>query len=71
MWESALKKGRETRRRYGVHSMKGLFLAFGDRIKRGIRIEGASIYDLAPTILHIYNVPIPEDLDGRVLTEIF
>jgi len=71
MWESELKKGGETRKRYGVHSMKGIFLAFGDRIKRGIRIEGASIYDLAPTVLHIYNVPIPEDLDGRVLTEIF
>ena len=71
MWESDRKKEAETRRRYGVHSMKGIFLAFGDRIRKGIRIEGASIYDLAPTILHIYNVPIPEDLDGRVLKEVF
>lgn len=70
-WESELKKEPRTRRRYGVHSMKGIFLAFGDRIKKSIKIEGASIYDLAPTILHIYNVPIPKDLDGRVLTEIF
>ena len=31
----------------------------------------AKIYDLAPTILHIFNVPIPSDIDGRVLTEIF
>jgi predicted AlkP superfamily phosphohydrolase/phosphomutase len=70
MWESELEKGRETRKRYGVHSMKGIFLAFGDGIKKGIRLEGASIYDLAPTILHICNIPIPEDLDGRILAEI-
>ena len=71
MWESDVKKEPQIRRRYGVHSMQGIFLAFGDGIKKGIKIEGASIYDLAPTILHICNLPIPEDLDGRVLTEVF
>ena len=27
--------------------------------------------DLAPTILHLFNVPIPVDMDGKVLLEIF
>jgi hypothetical protein len=27
--------------------------------------------DLAPTILHLVGVPVPEDMDGRVLREIF
>jgi hypothetical protein len=27
--------------------------------------------DLAPTILHLVGVPVPEDMDGRVLQEIF
>jgi len=32
-------------------------------------ISGARIIDLAPTILHLMNVPVPDDMDGRVLTE--
>jgi predicted AlkP superfamily phosphohydrolase/phosphomutase len=71
VWESKLEKELQSRKRYGAHSMKGIFLAFGNRIKKGIRIEEVSIYDLVPTILHIFNIPIPKDLDGRVLTEIF
>ncbi|MBS7270442.1 MAG: hypothetical protein KIH10_16595, partial [Candidatus Freyarchaeota archaeon] len=35
------------------------------------RIGDVKIYDLAPTILHMFNVPVPRDMDGRVLTEIF
>jgi arylsulfatase A-like enzyme len=32
-------------------------------------IEGARILDLAPTILHMMGLPVPDDMDGRVLTE--
>ena len=32
-------------------------------------MSDARIIDLAPTILHILNVPVPEDMDGRVLTD--
>ena len=54
----------------GSHRNKGIFCAFGPDIKEGKKIN-AKIYDLAPTILHIFNVPIPSDIDGRVLIEIF
>lgn len=55
----------------GLHEKEGLFLAHGPNIKIGEKIEGTKIYDLAPTILHMFGVPIPKDMDGRVLTEIF
>jgi len=32
---------------------------------------GVSVYDVAPTILHIYGVEQPKQMRGRVLTEIF
>jgi predicted AlkP superfamily phosphohydrolase/phosphomutase len=53
------------------HEMQGIFLAYGPEIKKGIKIQNAKIYDIAPTILHIFGVPIPKDIDGRVLKEIF
>lgn len=54
-----------------THRRHGIFLAWGPNIRKGENIEGAKIYDLAPTLLHIFNLPIPKDIDGRVLKEIF
>ena len=54
----------------GSHRGEGIFCAFGPDIIEGKKIN-AKIYDLAPTILHIFGVPIPNDIDGRVLKEIF
>jgi predicted AlkP superfamily phosphohydrolase/phosphomutase len=55
----------------GDHRMNGLFMIMGDRIKQGLKLEGAQITDLAPTILHLMNTPVPEDMDGKVLTDLF
>jgi len=55
---------------YGFHHTHGIFFATG----RGIlnrKVKSANIIDLTPTVLHILGVPIPEDLDGRILKEIF
>lgn len=55
----------------GYHELNGIFLAYGPDIKKSVEIQSAHIYDLAPIILHLLGVPIPNDMDGRVLTEIF
>jgi len=55
----------------GHHRDDGIFLAQGPVVQQGAEIEGAKIIDLAPTILHLLDVPIPEDMDGRLLEEIF
>lgn len=53
------------------HSMDGIFMAVGPNIRKGVRLERSSIMDLAPTILHMFGHPVDEDVDGRVLTDIF
>jgi predicted AlkP superfamily phosphohydrolase/phosphomutase len=51
----------------------GSVFAMGPGIKNDFRLMGlgASVYDIAPTILHIYGVEQPKQMHGRVLTEIF
>jgi hypothetical protein len=34
-------------------------------------LVGANIYDVAPTVLYLQNHPGPDDMDGKVLTDIF
>ncbi len=48
---------------------KGIFMAFGPDFKKQ-EIEVVSILDLAPTILQIYGIKKPEDMDGKVLYSI-
>jgi len=53
-----------------INERDGIFFAIGKGIKKGLQRD-VSILDLAPTVLHAYNLPIPEDLDGEVLVDIF
>ena len=55
----------------GIHKKEGIFIAYGPDVRQGIQIEGTKIYDVAPTILHLLGLPVPDDMDGRVLGEIF
>ena len=55
----------------GSHRLQGIFIAHGPDIKQNKKIEHAEIIDLAPTILHILDIPIPNDIDGKILKEIF
>jgi predicted AlkP superfamily phosphohydrolase/phosphomutase len=51
----------------------GSFFAMGPGIKHDLRLMGfeASVYDITPTILHIYGIEQPSQMRGHVLTEIF
>jgi arylsulfatase A-like enzyme len=49
--------------------MNGIFMLKGQPIRRGVELQGASIIDLAPSILCLMGMPVPEDTDGRVIIE--
>lgn len=51
----------------------GSFFAMGPGIKQGYRLMGfeVSVYDVAPTILHLYGIEPAKQMHGHVLSEIF
>lgn len=58
--------------RTGTHRLKGIFIAYGPDISKGLKLKKPLFtWDITPTILHLFNLPIPNYMDGRVLKEIF
>jgi len=52
--------------RPGDHTENGIFLAAGADIKENSSVT-AGVCDIAPTIYHILDTPIPASVDGKVL----
>lgn len=55
----------------GTHRRDGILVAHGKVFRKGIKVEGARLIDMAPTILRLLGQPVPDDMDGRVLEELF
>ena len=55
----------------GLHQMDGIFIARGRNIKAASTFEGAQIMDVAPTVLYAMGLPVPAEMDGRVLVDAF
>jgi predicted AlkP superfamily phosphohydrolase/phosphomutase/tetratricopeptide (TPR) repeat protein len=54
------------------HSPYGIFVMAGPGIRTGgQRVSGASVLDITPTILAHLDIPIGEDMEGRVLQGVF
>ncbi len=68
--EAAVKIGVD-RNPVAWHRPHGVFVAAGEAIKRDELIHGASLLDIAPTVLTLLGLPVADDMDGRVLTRIF
>ena len=54
----------------GDHKMEGIFIMAGPSI-RAVQepLSDLSLMDITPTILHLLGLPVPSDLDGRVISE--
>lgn len=55
----------------GTHRHSGIFVASGPMLKSQSTIDGARIIDVAPTILYLLGLPIPNDMDGSPLRDLF
>jgi predicted AlkP superfamily phosphohydrolase/phosphomutase/tetratricopeptide (TPR) repeat protein len=53
------------------HRQFGIFAACGPNIKKNEKIFGLGLIDVAPTILHHFDLPIGKDMDGKVMLDIF
>jgi len=54
-----------------AHRMEGILLAIGQGLRKGARVQDARIIDLAPSILYLMGLPIPKDMDGVLLRDMF
>lgn len=54
------------------HDFDGIFIAYGPNIKKGHEIkEKISIKDIAPNILHIMDLAVPKDMNGKIIEEMY
>jgi tetratricopeptide (TPR) repeat protein len=49
------------------HEIEGVVIFWGPPIRKGARIEGASVMDVTPTALYLLGAPVARDMDGKVL----
>lgn len=50
-----------------AHRRDGVALAWGPDVAAGTRLDGATVFDVAPTVLHAVGEPVPDHVDGTVL----
>jgi predicted AlkP superfamily phosphohydrolase/phosphomutase len=53
------------------HTIDALFIAYGPMFKKGVKPKNRTIMDIMPTILYGFGLPIPKDIDGTIMKEIF
>lgn len=53
------------------HRQEGVLFAWGKNIRRGEISPAPQGVDITPTVLYLLGLPIAEDLDGKILIELF
>jgi predicted AlkP superfamily phosphohydrolase/phosphomutase len=63
--------GQGWRDRSADHEREGIVILWGPGIKRGSQMMVHHIEDIAPTLLHMCDVPVPRYMDGQVMEDAF
>ena len=53
------------------HRPQGIFVLHGPGVRSDERIEGATLLDIAPTVLSLLGLPIGDDMEGKPLVSAF
>ncbi|HEX8090229.1 MAG TPA: alkaline phosphatase family protein, partial [Blastocatellia bacterium] len=53
----------------GDHRPEGVLICKGEGIRRGARLDPPAVYDLLPTLMYAAQLPVPENLDGKVIQQ--
>ncbi|WP_437629630.1 hypothetical protein [Sorangium sp. So ce854] len=53
----------------GMHHPTGLLMLWGKGIRAGVEIADTTTLDIAPTLLSLLGIPVPDIMTGRVLSE--
>lgn len=55
----------------GCHERNGVLMAAGKHVQAGRLGSTPCLEDIAPTVLYRLGLPIPEDMDGRIVADLF
>jgi predicted AlkP superfamily phosphohydrolase/phosphomutase len=64
-----LSESEKLRRGNAEHRQNGIYIARGYPVKKDFIQNAANVVDIAPTILYLMNLPVPDDMDGKVLVD--
>lgn len=64
-------KPSETSEWGGTHRLFGILIARAPVFNEGMEVKSPHLIDISPTILHLLGVPVPKDMDGKVLESLF
>ena len=51
------------------HQIDGVAVLWGNNVRKGVKIENASVLDIAPTVLYLMGMAVPEDMPGKILKD--
>lgn len=72
LWIDCLNKRETATLPNADHRLEGILIVKGRNVReRGRIFQPASIVDVAPTILYMMGLPVPEEMDGKVLLDLF
>ncbi len=55
----------------GSHRPEGILVMAGPGFQPGAEVKNANVADIAPTVMALTDLPVPIDLDGRIISEVF